>query len=219
MNILACLTAEHEACVKNLYSIEEMPMSTLEVKDLWSLETYARERPAFRARVLEHKRDRQLAVGPATLWIFEDRLTIQYQVQEMLRAERIFEPEGIQDELDAYNPLIPDGTNWKVTLLIEFPDEQERRRQLALLKGIEDRAWVQVEGHERVLAIADEDLERENDEKTSSVHFLRFELTPAMAAALKAGSPLALGIDHPHYSQAVSPVPEAVRLSLLRDLA
>src|SRR5215467_8982795 len=136
-------------------------MNKLAVSDLFSLERYARERAAFRAKVLEHKRARQLAVGPHTTWLFEDRLTIQYQVQEMLRAERIFEPEGIEEELSSYNPLIPDGSNWKVTLLIEFPDEQERRRQLATLKGVEDRCWIRVSGHAQVFAIADEDLERE----------------------------------------------------------
>src|ERR1700756_4206859 len=140
-------------------------MDKLAVSDLLGLERYARERSAFRTKVLEHKRPRQLAVGPHTTWLFEDRLTVQYQVQEMLRAERIFEPEGIEEELGSYNPLIPDGGNWKVTLLIEFPDEAERRRRLAELKGIEDRCWVQAQGHERVLAIADEDLERENAEK------------------------------------------------------
>src|ERR1700742_1027625 len=133
-------------------------MNKLLVSDLLSLERYARERPAFRTKVLEHKRARQLAVGPHTTWLFEDRLTIQYQVQEMLRAERIFEPEGIEEELSAYNPLIPDGRNWKVTLLIEFPEERERRVQLAQLKGVEQRCWVQVAGHDRVFAIADEDL-------------------------------------------------------------
>src|SRR5262250_438784 len=146
-------------------------MQKLSTSDLLSLEQYARQRPAMRARVLEHKRSRQLAVGPNTTWLFEDRVTVQYQVQEMLRAERIFEPEGIEEELASYNPLIPDGHNWKVTLLIEFPDEQERRRELSKLKGIEDKCWVQVSGQEKVFAIADEDLERENDEKTSSVHF------------------------------------------------
>jgi hypothetical protein len=194
-------------------------MNKLQVKDLLTLEAYARERAAFRTRVLEHKRHRQLAVGPNTTWCFEDRMTIQYQVQEMLRAERIFEPEGIQGELDAYNPLIPDGTNWKVTLLIEFPDEAERRRQLALLKGIEARCWVQAEGHERVCAIPDEDLERENEQKTASVHFLRFELAPAILASLKAGARLDAGIDHEHYRHAVTAVPEAIRVSLVADLA
>jgi hypothetical protein len=193
-------------------------MDKLTVEDLMGLERYARERPAFRARVLEHKRDRKLAVGPNVTWSFEDRLTMQYQVQEMLRAERIFEPEGIREELDAYNPLIPDGSNWKATLLIEFPDVDERQRQLAKLIGLEDRCWVQVRGHDRVYAIADEDLERENAEKTSSVHFLRFELTPAMIAALKSGAALGAGVDHDHYRHSIDPVPEPVRAALLHDL-
>src|SRR5258707_5026087 len=165
-------------------------MNKLSVSDLYSLERYARERPAFRTKVLEHKRARQLAVGPHVTWLFEDRLTIQYQVQEMLRAERIFEPEGIEEELESYNPLIPDGSNWKVTLLIEYPDESQRRLELTKLKGIEARCWVQVTGQERVFAIADEELERENEQKTSAVHFLRFELTPPMIAALRAGPEL-----------------------------
>ena len=191
----------------------------LSAGDLLSLERYARERPAFRTKVLEHKRARQLTIGPNTTWLFEDRLTVQYQVQEMLRVERIFEPEGIDDELASYNPLIPDGTNWKVTLLIEFPDEQERRRELSKLKGIEDRCWVQVSGQERVFAIADEDLERENDEKTSSVHFLRFELTSSMIAALRGGASLGIGIDHDHYRHAVEPVTEATRKALIADFS
>ncbi|HEV2271303.1 MAG TPA: DUF3501 family protein [Steroidobacteraceae bacterium] len=193
-------------------------MDKLTPSDLMSLELYARERPAFRTRVLEHKRDRKLAVGPNVTWSFEDRLTMQYQVQEMLRAERIFEPEGIRDELDAYNPLIPDGSNWKATLLIEFPDVAERQRQLALLIGLEDRCWVQVRGHDRVYAIADEDLERENAEKTSSVHFLRFELTAAMVAALKSGAALAAGVDHDRYRHSVDPVPAPVKAALVADL-
>ena len=173
--------------------------------------------PEFRGRVLAHKRPRTLAVGPHMTWIFEDRLTMQYQVQEMLRAERIFEPDGIEEELDAYNPLIPDGTNWKVTLLIEYPDEEERKRELALLKGIEDRCYVQVAGFERVYAIADEDLERENEEKTSAVHWLRFELTPAMRSAVKGGTQVEIGTDHAHYRQATS-LPPASLESLARDL-
>jgi hypothetical protein len=193
-------------------------MDKLTAEDLMGLERYARERPAFRARVLEHKRDRKLAVGPNVTWSFEDRLTMQYQVQEMLRAERIFEPEGIQEELGAYNPLIPDGSNWKATLLIEFPEVTERQRQLALLIGLEDRCWVQVRGHERAYAIADEDLERENAEKTSSVHFLRFELAAPMITALKSGAPLAAGMDHDHYRHSIDPVPGPVRAALLQDL-
>ncbi|HUO18862.1 MAG TPA: DUF3501 family protein [Steroidobacteraceae bacterium] len=191
----------------------------LTAADLMSLEQYARERAAFRARVLEHKRARQLAVGPNATWSFEDRLTVQYQVQEMLRIERVFEPEGIADELAAYNPLIPDGSNWKVTLLIEFADPEERRVELALLKGVETRCWVAVGSEPRVFAIADEDLPRENEAKTSAVHFLRFELSAAMRAALKAGAPLAAGVDHEHYRHAVDPVPAAVREALCADLA
>ena len=194
-------------------------MNKLSPSDLFSLERYTRERPAIRATVMQHKRDRQMPVGPNATWLFEDRITVQYQVQEMLRAERIFEPEGIADELASYNPLIPDGSNWKVTLLIEFPDVPERQRELAKLKGVEDRCWVQVGGHERVFAIADEDLERENDEKTSSVHFLRFELKPEMIATLRGGAELGLGVDHEHYRHAVTAVRSAVRQSLLADLA
>jgi len=190
----------------------------LSPSDLMSLEQYARERAAFRTRVLEHKRDRQLQVGPHTTWSFEDRLTIQYQIQEMLRVERIFEPEGIAEELAAYNPLIPDGSNWKVTLLIEFAQPEERRAQLAKLRGVEAGCWVQVAGHARVPAIADEDLPRENEEKTSAVHFLRFELDPAMIGSLRAGVALGLGIDHEHYRHSVDPVPPAVRAALLADL-
>ena len=194
-------------------------MQKLQPRDLYSLEQYSRDRPAIRAKVMEHKRARQVAVGPNLMWLFEDRITIQYQVQEMLRAERIFEVEGIEDELGAYNPLIPDGTNWKVTLLIEFADEKERRVQLTLLKGVEDRCWVQVTGHEKVFAIADEDLERENDEKTSSVHFLRFELTPPMVVSMKAGAALAVGVDHDQYRHEINPVPPAVQASLKGDLS
>ena len=193
-------------------------MDKLTGADLMSLEQYARERPAFRARVLEHKRHRKLAIGPNVTWSFEDRLTMQYQVQEMLRAERIFEPEGIQDELAAYNPLIPDGGNWKATLLIEFTDAAERQRQLAQLIGLEDRCWVQVRGHERVYAIADEYLERETTEKTSSVHFLRFELTAQMIFALKSGVSLSAGVDHERYRHSLDPVPEPVRAALVADL-
>jgi len=190
----------------------------LAATDLMSLEQYARERAAFRARVLEHKRDRQLQVGPHTTWSFEDRLTVQYQIQEMLRIERIFEPEGIAGELAAYNPLIPDGRNWKVTLLVEFAEPEERRRQLARLRGLEAHCWVQVRGYARVPAIADEDLPRENEDKTSAVHFLRFELDAAMIGSLRAGAALGVGIDHEHYAHAVDPVPAAVRSALLADL-
>jgi hypothetical protein len=186
--------------------------------DLMSLEQYSTARKEFRARVMEHKRNRVVAIGANVTWCFEDRLTIQYQVQEMLRVERIFESAGIQDELDAYNPLIPDGSNWKVTFLIEFPDPDERRVRLAALKGVEGRCWVQVAGLARVFAIADEDLERENDEKTSSVHFLRFELTPQMSTQVKAGAAITIGIDHDNYRHEVLLSP-SVRDSLAKDLS
>jgi hypothetical protein len=185
---------------------------------LMTLEAYARERPQFRARVMAHKKDRTLHLGEHVTLIFEDELTIRYQVQEMLRVERIFEEAGIEDELNAYNPLIPDGANWKATMLIEYPDVEERQRMLSRLIGIEDRVWVQVEGHARVYAIADEDLERENEEKTSSVHFLRFELDRAMAGAAKRGARLTAGVDHPQYRAAIDDVPAAVRTSLVGDL-
>jgi Protein of unknown function (DUF3501) len=193
-------------------------MKKLAAEDLLTLERYARERNAFRARVMQHKATRQLAVGPNLRWCFEDRLTIQYQVQEMLRTERIFESEAIAEELETYNPLIPDGANWKVTLLIEFPDPEERRVQLGRLKGVEDGCWIEVAGEERVFALADEDLERENEEKTSSVHFLRLELSAAMKSALRAGAALSVGVEHPAYQHRVQ-VPDAVRSALIADLA
>jgi hypothetical protein len=195
------------------------PGTKLRPEDLFSLEQYARQRPEFRPQVIAHKRDRTLQCGPNATWCFEDRLTVQYQVQEMLRIERIFEADGIADELGAYNPLIPDGSNWKVTLLIEFPDVDERRTALARLKGIEDRCWVRVAGHERVFAVADEDLERENEQKTSAVHFLRFELTPAMVAEAKGGAAVSIGMDHEAYGHAIDPLPQAARDALVRDLA
>jgi len=187
-------------------------------QSLLSLEAYARQRNEFRAKVIEHKKRRNVHLGEHVLLQFEDELTIRYQVQEMLRIERIFEDGGIQGELDAYNPLIPDGSNWKATMLIEYPDEAERRRMLGLLRGIERRVWAQVAGSERVYAIADEDLERENDEKTSSVHFLRFELAAPMRAALARGAGLSMGIDHPQYRVGVE-VPAELRASLAADLA
>jgi len=193
-------------------------MDKLTVEQLFSLEQYARRRNEFRAQVLEHKSHRRLAVGANMTWCFEDRLTIQYQIQEMLRAERVFEEQGIRDELDAYNPLIPDGHNWKATLLVEFPDTQERREQLMRLRGVEARCWVQVAGFAKVFAIADEDLPRENEEKTSAVHFLRFELEAPMLAALRGGAPLNAGVDHDSYRHAVEPVPEHIRASLMGDL-
>jgi hypothetical protein len=196
-----------------------MQLGKLTRADLMSLEQYSVARKDFRAKVLDHKRRRTIAVGPHATWCFEDRLTVQYQIQEMLRVERIFEAQGIQDELDAYNPLIPDGTNWKVTFMIEYPDPAERKRRLAELKGIEDRCWVQVADFERVWAIADEDLERETEEKTSSVHFLRFELTQPMREAVKNGAAVSVGVDHDHYRYSVEPLPQTIRTALAADLA
>lgn len=190
----------------------------LQASDLFSLEQYAKLRPNFRNQVMAHKQARTVHVGPNATWIFEDRMTIQYQVQEMLRVERIFEEQGILDELNAYNPLIPDGSNWKVTFLIEFTDVDERRDALARMKGIEDRCWVRVADYPSVFAIADEDMDRENDNKTSSVHFLRFELSAAMASAAKAGAHISMGIDHASYRHELIPVPDAVRASLVNDL-
>jgi len=194
-------------------------MAQITRDSLLTLEAYARARPQFRARVMAHKKNRTLQLGGHLTLIFEDELTVRYQVQEMLRAERMFEESGIQGELDAYNPLIPDGANWKATLMIEYPDVDERRRMLARLIGIEDRVWVQVAGHARVRAIADEDLERDTAKKTSAVHFLRFELDPAMVWALKKGAALAAGVDHPEYSHTLGAVDPAVRASLVNDLA
>jgi hypothetical protein len=185
--------------------------------DLYSLEHYAAIRADFRARVMAHKKDRQVAIGAHATLYFEDRLTIQYQVQEMLRAERIFESAGIEDELDAYNPLIPGGSNWKATLMIEYEDIDERRAALARLRGIEDRVWAEVSGCARVQAIANEDLPRTDATKTSAVHFLRFELAAPMVAAMHAGAGLTLGIDHPDYRCQVAVAP-AVRASLAADL-
>ncbi len=185
--------------------------------DLYSLEHYARIRPEFRARVIEHKKQRRVALGEHAALYFEDALTMQYQVQEMLRIERIFEPEGIQDELDVYNPLVPDGSNWKATFMVEYADADERRLALARLVGVEQCVWVQVAGCEPIHPIANEDLERSTPDKTSAVHFMRFELTPAMVAAVKSGAAITAGIDH-RICQATTRVPEAVRASLAADL-
>jgi hypothetical protein len=187
-------------------------------ESLLSLEAYARERPAFRAKVMEHKKVRTLHIGEHVSLQFEDELLIRYQIQEMLRIERIFEEAGIQGELDAYNPLLPDGGNWKATMFIEYPDVEERRRMLERLKGIERRTWVQVEGAERITAIADEDLERETEEKTAAVHFVRFEVPPAARAALRRGARLTIGVDHAEYRASVEPSPEQ-RQALIGDLA
>ncbi len=178
-------------------------MKELAQSDLYTLEAYARERAAFRERVIAHKRVRTVHLGEHLTLLFEDRLTVQYQVQEMLRIERIFEAKGIQDELDAYNPLIPDGVNLKATLLIEYADPDERARKLIELHGIEHDIRLAAGEIPSVIAIADEDLERSTDEKTSAVHFLRFELSPALVSAIKGGSPITLAVDHPAYRESV----------------
>lgn len=194
-------------------------MSKLSHNDLFSLEEYARQRSDFRAKVIEHKKSRRVMIGEHAALYFESSLTMQYQVQEMLRIERIFEPEGIQEELDVYNPLIPDGMNWKATFMIEYKDENERRAALAKMVGIEKTVWVQVDGFDRVNPICNEDLvERETEDKTSAVHFMRFELTPEMAAAVKGGASISAGIDHPAY-HAQTIIPQAVRDSLSNDLS
>jgi Protein of unknown function (DUF3501) len=193
-------------------------VNKLSRRDLVSLEQYAEDRARLRSEVIAHKQLRNVQVGPNMTWCFEDHITIRYQVLEMLRAERIFESDAIQGEIDAYNPLIPDGRNWKVTLLLEFPDPEERRVALERLIGVEDRCWIRVSEMERVFAIADEDMERENEAKTSAVHFLRFELSASMVEAMKSGVSLSLGVDHDNYRHMQGPLPAAVRDSLSGDL-
>jgi len=193
-------------------------MKKLTRADLMSLEQYASERGRVRGEAIAHKLNRNVQIGPNMTWCFEDRVTIRYQVLEMLRVERIFESAGIKDELDAYNPLIPDGSNWKATLLLEYPDPEARRVALGKLIGVEDRCWIRVDSMAPVFAVADEDLQRANDEKTSAVHFLRFELTPPMVQAVKGGAPLGMGVDHEHYRHAVGPLPAPVRDALSADL-
>ena len=195
----------------------EKKIGPLTREDLFSLEEYAVERPEFRKRIIAHKKNRIVPVGPNATINFEDSLTMQYQIQEMLRIERIFEPEGIQEELDVYNPLIPTGSNLKATFMFEWDDPEERQKWLKKLVGAEEKIWVKVDGFDKVYAIANEDLERSTEEKTSSVHFLRFELTDEMKEALKNGATLMVGVDHPEYSYAVE-VPKNVRASLLEDL-
>ena len=194
-------------------------MSAITRDSLMSLEAYAKARRDFRARVLAHKKPRTVHLGEHLTLLFEDELTIRYQIQEMLRIEKVFEEEGIQDEIDAYNPLVPDGSNLKATMLIEYEDADERKAALARFRGIEDRVWIEVDGCARVAAIADEDTERANAEKTSAVHFLRFELTRDMAAAMKRGAGVSVGVDHPDYAFAVSPVEPDTRAALAADLA
>lgn len=193
-------------------------MEKLSRESLWSLEEYSTKRNDFRDQVMAHKRNRQLPLGTNATLYFEDALTMKYQVQEMLRIERLFEADDIQAELEAYNPLIPDGSNWKATFMVEFPDIDERRAMLSRLVGIEDKVWLQAGDFELVYAIADEDLERADEQKTSAVHFLRFELSAEMVNALKGGAPLAAGIDHENYQVEIRPVAENIRAALLNDL-
>ncbi|MEB2336488.1 MAG: DUF3501 family protein [Burkholderiales bacterium] len=193
-------------------------MAKVTRESLMTLEAYAKARPEFRRKVMEHKKNRKVALGEHVTLLFEDELTVRYQIQEMLRIERIFEEEAIGHELETYNPLIPDGRNFKATMLIEYEDVEVRRRELARLRNVEDRLWVQVEGAPRVYAIADEDLDREDEEKTSAVHFVRFELTDAMAAALRGGAALSVGVDHENYRAEANPLPAAVRDALVAGL-
>jgi len=186
---------------------------------IWSLEDYATHRAAFRAEVIEHKKTRRVVLGPHATLMFEDFTTMKYQVQEMLRVERIFEAAAINEEIEAYNPLIPDGTNWKATFMVEYPDVTERRAALARLIGVEHRVWIRIGAHPPVRPIANEDLPRSTDEKTAAVHFLRFELTPALVAAVKSGAPIAIGIDHDEFDYRLDPIPEPIRASLAADLA
>ncbi|MFN7288387.1 MAG: DUF3501 family protein [Burkholderiales bacterium] len=194
-------------------------MTHIRRDSLMTLEAYSKARPEFRKRVIEHKKRRTVALGNHVTLLFEDELTVRYQIQEMLRIEKIFEEEGIQHELASYDPLIPDGRNFKATMLIEYAEPEVRRAALGRLKGIEQKVWIQVEGSARVYPIADEDLERENDEKTSAVHFLRWELTEEMAAALKYGVTLSMGSAHANYSAKVSPLATDIRGALVADLS
>lgn len=193
-------------------------MKKLTREELYSLEKYAEIRPEFRTRVIEHKKNRNVSIGPHATLYFEDRQTIQYQIQEMLRIERIFEGDGIQEELDVYNPLIPDGTNLKATFMIEYGDPEDRKQALAKMIGIERSVQIKVDGFDPVTPIANEDLERETEEKTSSVHFLRFEFTPEMIDAAKKGAAITMAIDHPAYRYQTEALPEAKRASLVKDL-
>ena len=204
--------------LSNTQARRKRKMPAITRDSLMTLEAYAKVRDEFRANVMAHKKNRSVRLGEHVTLLFEDEMTMRYQIQEMLRAERIFEQDGIQGELDAYNPLVPDGSNWKATMMIQYADADERRQALARLIGIEDRVWVQLEGCPRVYAVADEDLERETTDKTSSVHFLRFELDAAMRKALGGGANIRLGVDHPNYRETVDPLPAAVRASLVQDL-
>lgn len=194
-----------------------MNMATITRDNLLTLEAYARERKELRARIIPHRRLRSVRLGSHINLQFEDEATLRYQIQEMLRVEKIFEEAGIQEEVDVYGALLPTGSNWKATLLIEYTDEDERKRELARLVNVEDRIWVQVAGHDKVYAVADEDMSRETADKTSAVHFLRFELTPAMVQAVKSGSAVAMGVDHPACTEQTA-VPADTLAALAKDL-
>jgi len=193
-------------------------MSKLTRKDLYSLEEYTEMRDAFRKKIIAHKENRRLELGDNILLLFEDKLIMQYQVQEMLKAEKIFDAAGIEEELSAYNPLIPDGTNWKATMMIQYTDVDERQKMLAQLIGVEDLVWMQVAGHGKIYAIADEDLERDTEQKTSAVHFLRFELDSEMIAALKTHAVISAGVEHKNYQKTIDPIENNIRNSLVNDL-
>jgi hypothetical protein len=194
-------------------------MNKLTRKDLYSLEQYSEMRNDYRKKVMKHKENRRVELGDHVLLSFEDKLIMQYQVQEMLKAEKIFDAEGIEEELNVYNPMIPDGSNWKATMLIQYTDVSERQRELARLIGIENQVWMQVENFEKIYAIADEDLERDNEEKTSAVHFMRFELNDKMVAAVKSGGEISAGVEHENYMKMIQPLASNVRASLAGDLA
>jgi len=194
-------------------------MQKLTRKDLYSLEDYLEMRDDYRKKVMAHKKDRRLELGDNVLLMFEDRLIMQYQVQEMLKAEKIFDAAGIEEELEAYNPLIPDGSNWKATMLIQYPDVEERQKQLARLIGIENKIWMQVDGFDKIFAIADEDLERDTEEKTSAVHFMRYELDDDMITAVKNGAAISAGVDHENYQASANPIAANIRDSLAADLS
>ncbi|MBT8119332.1 MAG: DUF3501 family protein [Gammaproteobacteria bacterium] len=193
-------------------------MQKLTRKELYSLEDYLEMRDDYRKKVMAHKKNRRLELGDNVMMMFEDRLIMQYQVQEMLKAEKIFDAAGIEEELDAYNPLIPDGSNWKATMLIQYPDVEQRQKQLAQLIGIEHKIWMQVDGFDKIFAIADEDLERDTEDKTSAVHFMRYELDDDMKAAVKSGAAISAGVDHDNYQSIVSPIASNIRDSLAADL-
>ena len=193
-------------------------MKKLTREDLLSLEKYSEVRNDFRSKVIKHKKNRRLEIGPNATLYFEDNLIMHYQIQEMLRAERIFEANAINDELAVYNELIPDGNNWKATFMIEYADEGERRLALSKMFGIEDKVWLKIDGFNEIYPFSDEDLERENENKTSAVHFLRFQLNHEMVGALKLGSQLSAGISHGAYQHTVNPIPDNIRESLISDL-